>query len=255
MSDIYVDGTYIQNNPSLHEEDSLYKFAYIRELLQGMTFPGKRIRILDVGGGAGAISADVCRLLSQAQIEVECHAFDLSQEMLSVQKGNNPFITLATSDFEEIKNSGNYDLALLIDVIEHIPDNEKFADEIDRLARFIIYNIPTERNLLDWLRNLYMRGQYYVSQTKSLGHIHFFSAGSAKRFVMKHHKFRKSIFPDFSNHVLQSPHVDCVRQRLNALRRAELTISRLIYKWLKWLAPWIIQGSLFVLAEQRKGRA
>lgn len=251
MSDIYQDGTYLQNNPSLHEEDSEYKFRYIRTLLHDLSFVGGPVRVLDIGGGVGVIAAQVCRFLSAGGIRVECHAFDLSEDMLTKQKANNPFITLGTSDFEQIRNNGKYHLALLIDVIEHIPDNVSFADEVNRLSQYVLYNIPIERNLLDWLRNIYMSGRYYALQTASLGHVHFFSASSAQRFVRTHHRMLRSIFPDFSGHMLDSPHPGYVKQRANRLRRAELNFSRFAYRRINWLAPWLIQGSLFILAESR----
>lgn len=252
MADIYQDGTYIKNNPSLHEEDSEYKFYYIQTLLKGVCFNGDHILVLDVGGGAGIVAAQVCRFLSSKGARVECHAFDLSPEMLLIQRTNNPYITLATSDFNQIRAFGKYDVALLIDVIEHIPDNGQFADDIDKLARYVIYNIPTERNVFDWLRNIRMGGRYYSFQTKMLGHIHFFSAISAKRFIAAHHHLLRWVLPDYCGHLLESAHPNYIRQRANKLRRLELTISRLIYRYLKPLAPFIIHGSLFFLAESRR---
>lgn len=250
MTNIYQDGTYLEKNPSLHEEDSEYKFSYIRKLLLDVRPEGERFRVLDIGGGAGLVAAQVCQFLSTKGVPVECHAFDLSTDMLAKQKANNPFVTLATSDFKEIKNCGAYDLALLIDVIEHIPDNDSIADEVDRLSSYVIYNIPIEYNLLDWLRNIYLSGRYYASQTASIGHVHFFSVSSAKKFIRAHHRMLRYSFPDFSGHLLDSHHPDYVKQRANSLRRAELRFSRFVYKWFNWLAPWLIQGSLFVLAER-----
>ncbi|MBK8743877.1 class I SAM-dependent methyltransferase [Propionivibrio sp.] len=250
VSDIYRDGTYLRNNPTLHGEDSAYKFAYIRRLLTRCAFPEKSVRVLDVGGGGGIIAALVCEQLAQQGLQVECHAFDLSPEMLAQQRANNRFNTLATSDFGEIRRQ-RYDLALLIDVVEHIPDNGLVADDIDRIARQVIYNIPIERNLLDWLRNLYMKRRYYVLQTASLGHVHFYSYGSAKRFVREHHQPVASIFPDYPGHLLESDFPDYVVQRANRLRGLELLLSRFIYRRLKPLAPWLIQGSLFILADSR----
>ena len=251
MTDIYRDGTYVKNNPSLHEEDSEYKVRYIRALLERLRFESDPIRVLDIGGGAGIVAAQVCRYLSAGGARVECHAFDLSPDMLAAQRRNNPYLSLATSNFDQIKAFPGYDLALLIDVIEHIPENGRMADEVDRLSRYVLYNIPTERNLLDWLRNIYTGGRYYPLQTASLGHVHFFSAATARRFVASHHRLRYWLFPDFSGHVLRAPHPDYVWQRENRLRRAELSLSRFVYRYLKPIAPYLIQGSLFILADGR----
>lgn len=250
VGDIYRDGTYLRNNPTLHGEDSAYKFAYIRRLLARCAFAGPSVRILDIGGGGGGIAALVCQHLAKQGLQVECHAFDLSPEMLAQQRANNPYNTLATSDFAQIREQ-RYDLALLIDVIEHIPDNGPVADDVDRIARHVIYNIPIERNLFDWLRNLYMKRRYYALQTESLGHVHFYSCGGAKRFVRAHHRPVDWIFPDYPGHLLESDFPDYVVQRTNRLRGLELSISRLIYRFLKPLAPWLIQGSLFILVDSR----
>ncbi len=220
-------------------------------MIEKCEFQGASLRILDIGGGAGIIAAEVCRFLSSKGFQVECCAFDLSPEMLAAQKSNNPFNTLATSEIAQIRSKGKYDLVLLIDVIEHIPDNGAVAEYVDQLARYVLYNIPTENNLFDWLRNIYMRRKYYALQMASLGHVHFFSCLGAKRFVCAHHRFITSIFPDYPGHLLDSDFPDYVMQRSNRLRALELSISRFIYKRLRWLAPWLIQGSLFILAESR----
>jgi len=247
---IYRDGTYLRNNPTLHGEDSEYKFAYIRQLMTQCAFTGPSVRILDIGGGGGGIAALVCQHLVNQGMQVECHAFDLSHEMLAQQRASNPYNTLATSDFAQIRQQ-RYDLALLIDVIEHISDNGPVADDVDQIARQVIYNIPIERNLFDWLRNLYMKRRYYALQTESLGHVHFYSYGGAKRFVRAHHRLVDWIFPDYPRHLLESDFPDYIVQRTNRLRGLELSISRLIYWFLKPLAPWLIQGSLFILADSR----
>ena len=153
-SNMYQDGTYLRNNPSMHEEDSNYKFRHIRSLLEDLQFDAGALRILDIGGGGGLVGAQVCRYLASRGAQVECHAFDLSTEMLAAQRDNNPYITVSTSDFTELASQGCYDLTLLIDVIEHIPDHHKMADDVSRISEHVLYNIPTERNLLDWLRNL-----------------------------------------------------------------------------------------------------
>lgn len=247
---IYTDGTYVRKNPTLHSEDSEYKFAYISQLLARCTFSGPTVRVLDIGGGAGVIAALVCDQLAKQGLQVDCHSFDLSPEMLEQQRVNNPYNSLATSNFADIREQ-RYDVALLIDVIEHIPDNGPVADDVDRIARHAIYNIPIERNLFDWLRNLYMKRRYYAMQTASLGHVHFFSYGSAKNFVRTHHRAVSWIFPDYPGHLLESDFPDYVMQRTNRLRGMELVISRFIYRHLRFLAPWLIQGSLFILAKSR----
>jgi len=245
--DIYNDGTYVRNNPSLHEEDSEYKFFYIKQLLDEIRCKNDRIKILDVGGGGGNLGLMVCRYFLERKITPELTALDQSLEMLSIQKARNPYITRTVNAPLQSLMGDKYDLVLMIDVIEHIQDREQAAQQLDALSKNVIYNIPTEINLADLMRNIYVKGKYYHWQTAALGHIHFFSARSALAFIRKKHQLKKWIFPDYCSHVLTSPFSDYAAQRKNKLRMAELSLSRYIYKYFRFFAPYLIQGSVFCL--------
>ena len=147
--DMYGDGTYLRLNPSFHEEDNDYKVTYIRELIRSLPFDRAKLKVLDIGGGTGIISRNVCRLLSEKGYLVECHALDLSPDAVVIQKRNNPYITFGTCDLADIEEIGHYDLTLLIDVIEHVPDREHFATRIGRISQRIIYNIPIEKVIIN----------------------------------------------------------------------------------------------------------
>jgi len=247
---IYSDGNYIRLNPTLHEEDSDYKFLYIKILLKNLCFEKDTIRVLDVGGGAGVVAAKVCDYLNtHYDKSIECHALDLSADMLEFQKSNNKYCTYTTTDIKNIHSFPRYDLVLIIDVIEHVEKASEIAKKLDELSCYAIYNVPLEKNLFDWMRNIYMKGMYYKAQTQTLGHVHFFSFLSAKSFLKKHHHLLNYISPDFCGHILGSSHQDNVRQRKNKLRLFELKVSKWIYKKLHVFSPYIIQGSLFALTK------
>ena len=248
MANIYDDGTYLQNNPMLHEEDSLYKADYICGLLESINFTGACVKVLDVGGGAGLVSYEVCNFLHNKGFEVECHAFDLSDDMLAIQQKNNPYITRTGKDISDFLGHGVYDLTLLIDVIEHIDRHQDFSQKIDSISEYFVYNIPIEYNFLDFFRNLLMGLNYYKKQTLFLGHLHFFSVNSAKNFVRSHHILCRWIFPDYYGHLLSSSDSSYVKQRARFLRNFELRISNFIYTYMKKLSPWLIHTSIFILA-------
>jgi len=251
MSNIYKNGIYLHNNPSLHQEDSEYKSFYICNLLEKINFKSKNIKILDVGGGAGLISKSVCSYLERKGFDLECHAFDLSEEMLLIQKKNNPYITFTSSNSTDFYCKNYYDVTLLIDVIEHIEEKDTFANFIDNITNYVVYNIPVEHNLADWLRNLFMLGKYYKKMTLAVGHIHFFSLFSAKKFVESHHRIQNWTFPNYYGHLLNSNHPNYVSQRKRIIRSVEFHISNLIYKYLKKLSPLLIHTSIFILASSR----
>ncbi|WP_165922990.1 class I SAM-dependent methyltransferase [Sulfurirhabdus autotrophica] len=248
---IYSDGTYIEHNPSLHQEDSAYKMTYLESLLETIEWPKGLIRILDVGGGAGILGWLVCEWFHQHGYTVECWALDLSEEMLALQRAHNPYITETRLGGMEQLGNQDFDLALVIDVIEHVPEHHLFSEALNRRAKYILYNIPIEQNLFDVLRNLYMRGRYYALQTKSLGHVHFFTPGAAKAFVRVHHQLLGTRFSHFAMHLLTTDHPAYKIQLQHRLRYVELKLSAWIRRWLCSLAPWLVQGSLFILARRK----
>lgn len=248
---IYSDGTYTRLNPTLHAEDSAYKMSYIEKLLDKVEWNRSGVRILDVGGGAGVLGRLVCDWFVAHGYTVSASALDVAEEMIDVQKKNNPYISKAyVGNLEELGEE-KFDLALMIDVIEHIENCEQFADRLNNYSSYIVYNIPTEINLADTLRNIAMRKRYYPLQTESLGHVHFFSANSAARFVARHHETTRTIFAEYALYVLTSPHPDYVNQRKRRIRRIELMISVAIQKLLPRFSPYLVQGSLFCLSKSK----
>ena len=248
--DIYNNGTYLEKNKTIHSEDSEYKFSYIKKLIKEIDFSNTTVKVLDVGGGAGLIGKFLCEYIISQNKTVEFYALDLSLKMLEIQKINNKNIVKTYALPLDELNEKNFDLILMIDVIEHIPNKEITSKLLNTLTKNIIYNIPLELNLFDRLRNYYMKGNYYKIQTKTIGHIHFFSYLSALRFVEKYHKLKKYYFADYSSHILSSSSEEYISQKNNKLRRLELKISSFLFKYLKIFSPYIIQGSLFILVEK-----
>jgi SAM-dependent methyltransferase len=251
---MYADGGYHDRNPTLHVEDSAYKMRYLAQLLDTVdaaTWP-PAVRVLDVGGGAGVVGRLVCEWFLARGHEATCVAVDLSPEMLALQRRNNPHISRTHCGDLSTLDAGRFDVALLVDVVEHVPDCAAVARRVDALADWVLYNIPIERNLCDWLRDRYLRRRYYAAQTATLGHVHFFSPASATAFVRAHHALRAVRVPAFAAHVLGTDHPSYRRQRENPRRRVELVASVWIRRLLGVFAPWLIQGSLFMLARTRR---
>jgi len=249
---IYSDGTYISSNPSLHAEDSAYKMSYVVKLLEKVSLNRSQINILDIGGGAGLLGKFVCEWFVNRGYTVSAHALDLSEEMLELQKTNNPHIE--KTFIGDIAQLGEevFDLVLMIDVIEHIENCEQFAHNLNKYTKYIIYNIPIEINFFDSLRNIAMRNRYYQIQTESLGHIHFFSSQTAALFVKHHHKVIKKFFAGYASHFLLSSYPDYICQRKKLIRKIELIISDLLQKIMPFIARYCVQGSLFVLAQSKQ---
>ena len=88
MIDIYNDDSYIEKNPTLHTEDSEFKFQNIKRFLSSVQVKNNRIKILDIGGGAGMIGKLVLDYFLENGIVVTFHSLDLSTRMLKIQLKN-----------------------------------------------------------------------------------------------------------------------------------------------------------------------
>jgi len=226
--------------------------SYVARLLENVEWNHSEINILDIGGGAGLLGKFVCEWFENRGYRVFAAALDLSEEMLEIQKRNNPYIKSIYHGDIVLLGEEVFDLVLMIDVIEHIENCEQFADNLNKYTEFIIYNIPVEINLVDTLRNIAMQKRYYKIQTESLGHIHFFSVQSAVRFIARHHEVLKTLFAGYASYFLFSPYPDYVNQRKRLIRKIELILSSFIEKVTPFLAPYCVQGSLFCLVKSKK---
>ena len=252
MSDIYNDNSYLKNNPTLHSEDSEFKFNNIRKFLEKIIIQEKKIKILDVGGGAGLIGKMVMEYYAKKDIIVTLHSLDLSLKMLKTQKQNNPKIKkLINCSLEKCKEL-NYDLVLMIDVIEHIPNKNISAKTLNRLSKNIIYNIPIEINLFDYIRNISLLFRYYKNQTKVLGHVHFFSFLTTTSFLKKHHEVIEKKFVPYCFYIKDSEHQEYLEYKKSFLRRMEINISCWIGRKMKNFSSYLIQGSCYALVKTKK---
>ena len=134
MIDIYNDDSYIEKNPTLHTEDSKFKFQNIKRFLSSVQVKNNRIKILDIGGGAGMIGKLVLDYFLENGIVVTFHSLDLSTQMLKIQLKNNPqikkIINCSINECSEL----DYDLVLMIDVIEHIEEKDDTAKILNKLG-------------------------------------------------------------------------------------------------------------------------
>ena len=126
MTDIYNDDSYLEKTQHFILKIQNLNFQNIKRFLSSIEVKNNKIRILDIGGGAGIIGKLVLEYFLQSGIIVTFHSLDLSTQMLKIQLKNNPkikkIINCPINECTEI----NYDL-VLNDVIEHIEKKEDTA--------------------------------------------------------------------------------------------------------------------------------
>jgi SAM-dependent methyltransferase len=203
IEQFYANDEYVRRNPSLHKRDSPWKIEKVMPLI--MLFAklnkSKSVKLLDVGGGAGIILKAIGEKLKRDYgVNVLKYAMDLSPLMLTHQKRNNPDLQ-ATFNVDLCKNrlDNNFaDLVLMIDVVEHIPDSDKALNEVGRIGKFVIFNIPLEKNVIEFVWNVMSYGTFRRSRISSIGHIHTYTYSSALKQI-------KNRCGDIVNYYLTDP--------------------------------------------------
>jgi ubiquinone/menaquinone biosynthesis C-methylase UbiE len=252
MNDIYSSGEYIELNPTLHNEDSFFKYSNIQNILKKSNILKDNIsyKILDIGGGNGQVGKYFCEYLFLNHIEFEFHALDLSEEMLNIQKSNNQYLSKVYSgELEALAE--HYDIVLMIDVIEHIVDYNVFLSELNRKSSFIIFNIPIEKNVFDRMRNIYLKCGYYKEQFRTLGHVNFYTYSSSIKLLRAYFELIELDFVPYSNHILDSDYSEYKLQKKSTFRLLELKISSLLHTHFPIISKYIIQGSCYSLVKTK----
>ena len=83
MTEIYENGTYLDSNPSWHEEDSLWKSIKIRKIIERNSLSPRVI--CEVGCGAGEI---LNQLSLQFDGNVKFFGYEISPQAFEICKKN-----------------------------------------------------------------------------------------------------------------------------------------------------------------------
>ena len=171
----YTDGSYLAKNPSWHAEDAPWKLAHIlRALQQANIQPFSHV--LDAGCGSGAI----IKTWAAQFPHVRFTGWDISPQALALAAQNAPQNVQFVSG--EIPPQQPFDIALAIDVLEHIPSYEKWFNQVAVCAPVLVLHVP-----LDLSVRSYLFPQLLAREREMVGHIHFFTARSLKKFFKKQH--------------------------------------------------------------------
>src|SRR5208283_1226544 len=113
MDNIYNNGTYLENNPSWHVEDSPWKAANILKMIRNNNIDPNLV--CEIGCGAGEILIHLSKRLGQ---HVIFHGYEISKQAydLCVQT-NNDRVTYFLKDMLSSQDRDYYDLILIIDLI------------------------------------------------------------------------------------------------------------------------------------------
>ncbi len=168
MTKIYEDGTYLDNNPSWHEEDSAWKAKHIRNIIERNSLNPSSI--CEIGCGAGEI---LNQLNGHYGDRVALFGYEISPQAFELcSKKAKANLTFRLSDLLQ-DSDAHFDVVMAIDVFEHVEDYFGFLRKIREKAAYKIFHIPLELSVQSVLRSS------ITKHRKSIGHIHYFTKETA----------------------------------------------------------------------------
>jgi SAM-dependent methyltransferase len=167
MKSIYTDQTYLSLNPTWHEEDSSWKAEQVLRMLRQHEIPIGSVA--EVGCGVGGILA---RLRDALPENADFHGFDIAPDAITrARKRECDRLHFHNQDL--FTTTQHFDLLLVMDVVEHVPDYLGFLERCKARARFKIYHIPLDLHASSIIR------ASFLNTRKTIGHLHYFTAESA----------------------------------------------------------------------------
>jgi hypothetical protein len=169
LTEIYEDGTYLENHPTWHAEESPFKAKYILQLLKRNRL--SPATICEVGAGVGEV---LKRLQAEMSPDCDFRGYEISPiaHELSKSRENERLRFKLGSPCDE--PGAFFDLLLVLDVIEHIEDYFTFLRGIRRLGRHTIFHIP-----LDLSVQAVARENGLMKRRRDHAHLHYFTKDTA----------------------------------------------------------------------------
>jgi SAM-dependent methyltransferase len=170
----YVEGGYLKNHPNWLVEDSPWKAGQVLKMLNQHNLGINSV--CEIGCGAGEILKQLYLQLPETTqftgYEVSPQAFALAQDRT---QDRLKFRLADCLDDPEV-----FDLALCLDVFEHVDDYFGFLEALRKKATYKIFHIP-----LDLSVSTVARGSILERSWNQSGHIHFFTKDIALQALVK----------------------------------------------------------------------
>jgi SAM-dependent methyltransferase len=165
---LYTDGRYSElTGGSWHQEDSPYKARWVMQMLaRHPDFQPKTV--CEIGCGAGGILAELSKVMPEGN---EFTGYEISPQAHAISRqhfGDSKIRFVLGGAFDDAQS---YDLALVMDVVEHVEDCFAFLRQTRLKARITILHIPLDAHV-----SAILRGR---NSWEDVGHIHIFTIETA----------------------------------------------------------------------------
>jgi hypothetical protein len=169
VADRYTGGDYLAANSTWHVEDSPWKADQVQRALGGY-IPDA---VCEVGCGAG----EILRQLHDRYPSTSFVGYDIAYEAIELARPRQTErLRFVQADVSE--SSDHYDVMLVMDVIEHVPDPIGFLAGLRARTDRLMVHIPLDLSVLSVLRP-----EDLSAKRQSLGHIHYYTPETAMATV------------------------------------------------------------------------
>jgi 2-polyprenyl-3-methyl-5-hydroxy-6-metoxy-1,4-benzoquinol methylase len=147
LQEIYTSGLYLKNHPEWHVEESPWKAQQILRMLERQNL--KPQMVCEVGCGAGEI---LRQLQAQMDPQSSFWGYDISPQAIAMAKTReNERLHFKVADILR-EQDVDFDLLMLMDVLEHIEDRYGFLRELKKKADYKLFHSSLTISLQTVLR-------------------------------------------------------------------------------------------------------
>lgn len=233
MTDRYHNGAYLKDNPGWHAQDAGWKLTHVLSALKKSALPETIQSVADVGCGAGEVIKRWASLCPDKHFT----GYEISPQAQELCRQNAP----ANTVFKTHPDGQKFDLALALDVLEHVPDYSVFLKDLAALAPYAVLHVP-----LDLALRTVIKPEVLAEVYTQVGHLHYFTAPFLRRVLARNGW--EVVYSCYTNKYLDFPPA-----QLSVRSRLGLLIRRLAHYGLPraW-AAWLVGGYSLLLVVRRK---
>jgi 2-polyprenyl-3-methyl-5-hydroxy-6-metoxy-1,4-benzoquinol methylase len=166
----YIDGSYLKESQSWHSGDADWKVGQILPLFKNIDPAPATIG--DIGCGSGDILAALATALPSVK---RFEGWEIAPEAFAMT-GRHSNQKLVFRNESLLENADvRYDVALAIDVFEHVTDYIGFLRQLNRHAKHFVFHIPLDASAY----TIFFEENILRYKREKTGHLHYFSKYTA----------------------------------------------------------------------------
>lgn len=172
LIDRYREGAYLNKVPDWHAGDSPWKADKVLRMLEKHGLAPRTV--CDIGCGAGEILVELQKKMGP---DIQFTGYDISPQAIAICKPKEN-TTLRFQECDVAKSgdkADSFDLVLLLDVFEHVPDYLGFLQSVTGRAKWFVFHIPLDLAVESMLRG----SRHLMFMRETFGHLHFFTQETA----------------------------------------------------------------------------